>query len=85
MNKPVPEKIEPCPGCGKVHDMQDFDDMSYPMNRNGSAWKLTCNESIGGCGWTVYDTSEERCVEKWNVLSINMYGSDPIKDDSVVG
>ena len=44
-----------------------------PGHIDGYCWEVVCNESMGGCGVTMFADSQQETIDKWNTRSTNRY------------
>jgi hypothetical protein len=64
--------LEPCTQCGKSWNSDwELIDTLYPSLRDPytgafSQWTVACQMHNSGCGRTVYGTTKDNAIERWN-------------------
>lgn len=50
----------------KIGNRLEFSSYARTEVFDGHVWKITCNDSMGGCGAEMHGLSQENVIEKWN-------------------
>lgn len=65
-NYQMSNEILPCPFCGHILNIDDDDDILYPINRERDIWNIVCSVVSGGCDASILADSPADAIRKWN-------------------